>query len=653
MKRLLGIILALAVALSCVGIAAFAEEYYLEVELSNYKGDSLSYNIKFNTNCPEVFVEIYYPDGTLRREQKYTGTVLETGVYCDNSSYSDNDGEYLHVFYYEDCRVEHVYTIENSDLYRARQDYWLGLTGNNNNKTETESSENKGGSSTKINPISVSEERIEICEGAVKEITVTSSKAVTVEVEDSEVISAEYSGGVLSVTALKAGESEIWLRTSETYTAVSAKVVKESVAVENAESVNDEITISVNGRIIETDCEPYIKNDRTMVPMRAIFEALGATVRWNNRTKTAIGTKGSTDVKITIGEEWMRVKKEKVSLDAPAEIKNGRTMVPVRAISEALGASVSWDNENKAVVIELPILKYTEHNIEEMKIKTTYNEAGKAIRTEEEYDDGTVVVTSYSYDEHGRITEQVLNGNVIERYEYDEQGRLILMEYNYGMWYKGVKTYEYDDEKNSMRYEDGENRSYFEYDDNGYEIYEEYSVGSWAKSEYTDDGIVIKSETSTGEGWENTFDDEGRIVLTEYKNGYWEKREYDENGNVTFEENSDGWWRRYEYDEMGNLVLSEDVNGFKTVSEYDENGNETYLTDSEGQWRKCEYDENSNLIYMENHEGEWSKHSYDENGNGIYYERSDGYWEKTEFDEKGNKVYFENSDGETRKWEWW
>ncbi|MBQ3110729.1 MAG: leucine-rich repeat protein [Clostridia bacterium] len=95
----------------------------------------------------------------------------------------------------------------------------------------------------------------------------------------------------------------------------------------------------------------YIKNDRTMVPMRAIFESLGADVSWDDSTKTAIGVKDGVEVKITIGENVLYKNGEAIELDAPAEITNDRTMVPVRAISEAFGCTVEWDNETKTVEI--------------------------------------------------------------------------------------------------------------------------------------------------------------------------------------------------------------------------------------------------------------------------------------------------------------
>ncbi len=114
-----------------------------------------------------------------------------------------------------------------------------------------------------------------------------------------------------------------------------------------------EITIMVNGVKLNCDSTPYIKNDRTMVPMRAIFEALGAAVTWDDAMKTASGSKDRIEVKITIGENVLYKNGEAIELDCAAEITNSRTMVPVRAISEAFNATVHWDNETKTVEINL------------------------------------------------------------------------------------------------------------------------------------------------------------------------------------------------------------------------------------------------------------------------------------------------------------
>ena len=96
---------------------------------------------------------------------------------------------------------------------------------------------------------------------------------------------------------------------------------------------------------------PVILNDRTMVPMRAIFEELGADVSWDAGTETASGTLDGVTVNITIDKSVMYRNGEAVTLDQPAVIIDGRTLVPVRAISESFGCSVTWDGSTQSVYI--------------------------------------------------------------------------------------------------------------------------------------------------------------------------------------------------------------------------------------------------------------------------------------------------------------
>ena len=115
-------------------------------------------------------------------------------------------------------------------------------------------------------------------------------------------------------------------------------------------SIKD-IGILIDNKWFVTDVEPVIINDRTMLPMRAIFEEYGATLDWNDSSKTAIATLGNTTVSVAIGGKIAYVNNQPVELDSPAVIVNSRTLVPVRFISEALGFKVDWDGENRVVII--------------------------------------------------------------------------------------------------------------------------------------------------------------------------------------------------------------------------------------------------------------------------------------------------------------
>jgi len=111
------------------------------------------------------------------------------------------------------------------------------------------------------------------------------------------------------------------------------------------------IQVEVNGRPLSFRVPPTRANGRTMVPLRGIFESLGAQVNWDADTSTITATKGTTDVQLSIGDPRATVNRRTVLLDAPAMILNGSTMVPVRFVSEALGADVKWFEATQTVSI--------------------------------------------------------------------------------------------------------------------------------------------------------------------------------------------------------------------------------------------------------------------------------------------------------------
>ena len=111
------------------------------------------------------------------------------------------------------------------------------------------------------------------------------------------------------------------------------------------------ITVFLNGTQLVFDVQPTLENGRTLVPMRAIFEALGAEVSWDNETFTAVAVKDNTIIAMTVDDNILFKNGEVTVLDVPARLVDGRTLVPVRAVSEGLGADVQWDNENWIVNI--------------------------------------------------------------------------------------------------------------------------------------------------------------------------------------------------------------------------------------------------------------------------------------------------------------
>ena len=111
------------------------------------------------------------------------------------------------------------------------------------------------------------------------------------------------------------------------------------------------IRVHVNGHIISFDNAPYIKNDTTLVGFRAILEALGAEVKWDEASGTVTAEKDGTQIKLVIGESTAYVDGKEYELTIPAEISNDSTMIPIRFISENLGMKVSWDGDTKLIEV--------------------------------------------------------------------------------------------------------------------------------------------------------------------------------------------------------------------------------------------------------------------------------------------------------------
>ena len=122
-----------------------------------------------------------------------------------------------------------------------------------------------------------------------------------------------------------------------------------------------DVDLQINGeRINFTDSNgatvnPGIINSRMMVPMRKIFEVLGAEVNWNGETRTVTGTKGNIEIKLQIDNKiatkTINGITEEIVLDTPPMLMNSRTMVPLRFVAESLDKQVGWDADNRTAII--------------------------------------------------------------------------------------------------------------------------------------------------------------------------------------------------------------------------------------------------------------------------------------------------------------
>ncbi|PJO41235.1 copper amine oxidase N-terminal domain-containing protein [Lysinibacillus xylanilyticus] len=111
------------------------------------------------------------------------------------------------------------------------------------------------------------------------------------------------------------------------------------------------IKVEMDGDVIQFDQGAVSVNGRTLVTMRTIFEELDSTVQWTAKTKTITANRGTKKITLVVGSKTATVNGQKITLDVPPQIINGRTLVPLRFISEALGAKVDWNSQTKTVYI--------------------------------------------------------------------------------------------------------------------------------------------------------------------------------------------------------------------------------------------------------------------------------------------------------------
>ena len=133
-------------------------------------------------------------------------------------------------------------------------------------------------------------------------------------------------------------------------------------------AAEDVIEVTFNGEKIFFDVQPQIINNRTMVPLRKIFEVLGADVVWNGGENTVIASRQGVVIEITVGAKYADVGNTAVELDSPAVIVNNRVLVPARFVSESMNCTVKWNEGERLVEItsEAPIPQNVLNALEEI-----------------------------------------------------------------------------------------------------------------------------------------------------------------------------------------------------------------------------------------------------------------------------------------------
>lgn len=144
-----------------------------------------------------------------------------------------------------------------------------------------------------------------------------------------------------------------------------ATVMTMSAMSLSAFAEDSNVNLQLNGEAVVSDQPAVIVNGRTMVPVRVVAEALGCEVKWDANTKTAVFVKDGVEASLTIGAAVLNISDGNVTvpveIDSPAVIINGRTMVPIRFLSDTFDCDVEWDGETKTVNV---ISKYVEDVVE-------------------------------------------------------------------------------------------------------------------------------------------------------------------------------------------------------------------------------------------------------------------------------------------------
>lgn len=143
---------------------------------------------------------------------------------------------------------------------------------------------------------------------------------------------------------------------------------------------DSDINVSLNGNIIEfTDQKPIIQDGRTLVPLRGVFDAMGYEIKWLQDSKTAALIKNGVSIIIKIGSNEIKANGNSVLVDVPAQIINSRTMIPLRAVAEISNATVDWNKDERlaSVVYDETAPVYADETYN--KMETTEKEYMQAL----------------------------------------------------------------------------------------------------------------------------------------------------------------------------------------------------------------------------------------------------------------------------------
>ncbi|MDB5084635.1 MAG: Plastocyanin [Bacilli bacterium] len=111
------------------------------------------------------------------------------------------------------------------------------------------------------------------------------------------------------------------------------------------------VIVNIDGQGLDSDQTAFLSNDHTLVPLRKVFETLGAQVAWNDATQTATATKGNTTVVVDLGSRTVKINGQTAALNEAPQLINDHVFVPVQILAQAFGYKVSWDQSTQSINI--------------------------------------------------------------------------------------------------------------------------------------------------------------------------------------------------------------------------------------------------------------------------------------------------------------
>ena len=217
-------------------------------------------------------------------------------------------------------------------------------------------------------------------------------------------------------------------------------------------SAANDISVYIDGVRIDLPAAPINVNGTTLVPMRALFEALGAEVSWINETQTATGSAPGVHVGVQIDNPTMLRNLVDVPLLEPARIINGSTFIPLRAVSECFGMQVDWDGATNSIYLtSLNIIKKTDWNDTLYYIgEVLPSDTGYGIL----YEKATDIPVTYGYFENGFIVNGMRFFNDMKE-SYHGEFKEGIPE-GFGTYFYADGSYYIGEWKNGMKHGEGE-----------------------------------------------------------------------------------------------------------------------------------------------------------------------------------------------------